>query len=115
MRAAVMGQVLRSRILGMWAGTIPFESIVLALTETYLTPPRGSAAASQELVHGLSSVQRGGDFYDTAMLDGVSTDPPRMVFSRQFLERKTFEEGKGPAQWNGGKSFRHNLDGRGKQ
>ncbi len=68
-RIATHGHFPISRVLGMWAGTIPFESIVLALTENYLTPPRGSAAASQELVYGLSSVQRGGDFYDTGMLD----------------------------------------------
>jgi hypothetical protein len=46
------------------------------------------------------------------ILDEVSTDPPRMIFSRQFLGRKTFEEGKGPAQRNGRKSFSHDLDGR---
>jgi hypothetical protein len=97
----------------MWPGTILFESIVLGLTENYLTPCRGPAASSQELVQGLSSVQRGDNFCDSVMLDGVSTDPPGMVFSCQFLGRKTFEEGRGPAQWNGRKSFRPNLDGQG--
>jgi hypothetical protein len=80
----------------------PIETVSTALTKFAISPFMGLLSFG-EGQHRLSSLQLGGSIYDIVMLERVSTNPPRMVSSRQFVGRKALKKAKAPRSGTAGR------------